>query len=82
MTSFSQYKGMIPTSYINGCTKIILRKNSSWRYLNEIQPHFFSRNERTLFIPLHFKEITLQKSGLTCAPYTILLKNVKKKKNR
>ena len=66
MTSFSQYKGMIPTSYINGCTKIILRKN-------------YSRKERTLFIPLHFKEITLQKSGLTCAPYTILLKNVKKK---
>ena len=31
-----------------------------------------------LIIPLHTNEIPLQKSVLTCAPYTTLLKNVKK----
>ena len=25
MTSFVQYKGMIPTSYINGCTKYYIK---------------------------------------------------------
>ena len=41
---------MIPTSYINGCTKNILPKNSSWRYLNEIQPHFIpEKREHRLF---------------------------------
>ena len=59
----------------------ILRKNSWWRYLNEIQPHFIHETERTLFLPLHFNEITLQKSGLTCVPYTILLKKKRKKKS-
>ena len=69
---------MIPTSYINGCTKYNV-KIARGVILMRIQPHFIHETERTLFIPLlHFNEITLQKSGLTCAPCTILFKNVKK----
>ena len=49
-------------------------QNSSWRYLNEIPPHFIHDTEISLFIPLRTNEIPLQKSGLTCAPYTTLLK--------
>ena len=44
-------------------------QNSSWRYLNIIH-----ETEISLFIPLRTNEIPLQKSGLTCAPYTTLLK--------
>ena len=80
-TNLCQYKGMIPTSYVNGCTKYY-GKIARGVILMRIQPHFIHETERTLFIPLlHFNETTLQKGGLTCAPCTILLKNVKNNNN-
>ena len=80
-TNLCQYKGMIPTSYVNGCTKYYV-KIARGVILIRIQPHFIHETERTLFIPLlHFNETTLQKGGLTCAPCTILLKNVKNNNN-